>query len=158
MIDPSEIVDNLVELLQDIPDLVELVGGDEERIFAYHDRYPEKCSIERAKYELPSPAVMVAWVGTAPGGFGGIDVWRHELSITLRARPVTNENDPPDDYYRFFRMITKGVPTSSGQPMSNITVHASCNPMDVPSIRRQSDVNGVDYFEVLISFTEMGDD
>jgi hypothetical protein len=30
--------------------------------------------------------------------------------------------------------------------------------MDLPQIQRQTDAEGLDYFEVPLSFTEMGDD
>ena len=42
MIDTSVLVDNLVGILRDIPELVDEVGGDPQRIFAYHDQYPKK--------------------------------------------------------------------------------------------------------------------
>lgn len=51
-------------------------------------------------------------------------------------------------YYRMFRLITKGVPIGSDVPMENVTVHPSCSPMDLPSIQRQTDAEGLDYFEV----------
>ena len=38
MIHPAELVDNLVALLRDVPELVSKMGGDEERIFAAHDQ------------------------------------------------------------------------------------------------------------------------
>ena len=41
MIDPSEIITNLVAMLRDIPDLVVEMDGDVERIYAYHDSYPK---------------------------------------------------------------------------------------------------------------------
>ncbi len=157
MINPTEIVDNLVALLRDIPEFLPLVDGDEERIFAYHDRYPQKVSLEEAKYRLLAPGIMVAWQGTSPGSFGASEVWKHEISITLRAKPESGE-DPPAGYYALFRQITRGVPTSSGQPLINATVHPSCQPMDTPSIRRQTDAAGIDYFEITMSFTEIGDD
>jgi hypothetical protein len=157
LINPAEIVDSLVDLLRDIPELVDEVGGDEERIFAYHDRYPKKVSLEVARYQMLSPGVMVAYQGTAPGSFGGFEVWRHEFSITLRAGEEP-DNEPPAGYYRLFRLITKGVSTGVGLPMNNATVHPSCHPMDTPSMRRQIDANDIDYFEVLMSFTEIGDD
>ncbi len=61
-------------------------------------------------------------------------------------------------YYRLFRLITKGAPTSAGADMLSATVHPSCYPMDLPSILRQSDAEGLDYFEVPITFTEAGDE
>jgi len=157
MIDPSELVDNLVALLRDIPDLVTEMDGDSERIYAYHDQYPKKVSLAFAIHQMPTGSILAAWQGTAPGTFGGNDVWKHQVSLYLRARE-TFDGDPPTAYYRLFRLITKGVPESTGLPLLNSTVHPSCYPMDVPSIQRATDAEGLDYFEVNMSFTEAGDE
>jgi hypothetical protein len=157
VINPAELVDNLVSLLRDIPELVTEVGGDEQRIYAYHDQYPKRVSLATAIHEMPAPGVMAAWQGTQPSSFGGVDVWRHQVTLYLRARE-TFEGDPPTAYYRLFRLITKGVPVSAGVPMLNATVHPSCHPMDLPLIQRQTDAEGLDYFEVPLSFVEMGDE
>ena len=133
------------------------MGGDPERIYAYHDSVPEEVSLAHAIHQMPAPSIMAVWQGTAPGTFGGMDVWKHQVTLFLRARE-TFDGDPPTAYYRLFRLITKGVPTAAGVPMLNATVHPSCYPMDLPSIQRQTDAEGLDYFEVPISFTEMGDD
>ena len=85
--------------------------------------------------QMPAPSIMAVWQGTAPGSFGGVDVWKHQVTLYLRAGE-TFDGDPPTAYYRLFRLITKGVPTATGLPMLNSTVHASCYPMDVPSIQR----------------------
>lgn len=156
MINPSELVDNLVALLRDIPDLVVEMGGSQEAIFAYHDQYPKKVSLDQAVLELPAPGILVAWTGTAPGSFGGNDVWKHNLALFIRARETSDTDAPP--YYSIFRLITKGVPVSAGQPMSNADVHPSCYPMDPPSIERESPPEGLDYFRVNLSFTEIGDE
>ena len=84
-------------------------------------------------------------------------MWKHQVTLFLRARE-TFDGDPPTPYYRLFRLITKGVPAASGAAMLNATVHPSCYPMDLPSIQRQTDAEGLDYFEVPLSFTEIGDD
>ena len=55
MINPAEITNSLVSLLREIPELVAEVGGDPERIFAYHDLYPKRVSLELAKYQMPAP-------------------------------------------------------------------------------------------------------
>lgn len=157
MIDPAQLIDNLVALLRDIPDLIAEMGGDEQRIFVYHDQYPKRSSLAAAIHDMPSPSIMAAWQGTAPGGFGGFDVWKHSVTLYIRARE-TFDGDPPTAYYRLFRLITKGVPASAGVPMLNVTVHPSCYPMDLPLIQRQTDAEGLDYFEVPITFTEIGDE
>ncbi len=157
MIDPSVLVDNLVDLLRDIPELVAEVAGDEERVFAYHDQYPKRSSLANAIHQMPAPSVMAVWQGTAPGSFSSAEVWKHQVTLYLRARE-TFDGDPPTAYYRLFRLITKGVPASAAVPMLNATVHPSCHPMDLPLIQRQTDAEGLDYFEVPITFTEIGDD
>jgi len=157
MINAAEIIDSLVGLLRDIPELVALMGGEQGRIFAYHDLYPKRISIDRARYEMPAPGIMVAYQGTSPGSFGRSEVWKHELSITLRAGEE-QDGEAPIGYYQLFRLITKGVPASLGLALGLATVHASCQPMDTPALRRQIDAAGVDYFEIAMSFTEIGDD
>ena len=157
MIDASEIVLNLVATLRDIPELVVEMEGDWERIYSYHDSYPKRVSLVHAIHSMPAPGVMAVWQGTQPGSFGGVDVWKHQVTLFLRARE-TFDGDAPSAYYRLFRLITKGVPTGAGIVMLNATVHPSCYPMDLPSIQRQTDAEGLDYFEVPLSFTEMGDD
>jgi hypothetical protein len=156
MIDPSTLIDALVALLRDVPDLVAEMSGDGARIYAYHDQYPKKASLALAIHQMPAPAIMAAWQGTAPGSFGGVDVWKHQVTLFLRARE-TFEGDPPTAYYRLFRLITKGVPAGAGVPMLNATVLPSCYPMDLPSIQRATDADGLDYFEVPMTFTEIGD-
>mgnify|MGYP000094317710 CR=1 FL=1 len=86
MIDPAELVDNLVALLRDLPDLVMEVDGDPDRIYAYHDLYPKRVSLPLAIYEMPVPSILVAWQGTVPGSFGSSEAWKHNLSLYLRAR------------------------------------------------------------------------
>jgi hypothetical protein len=157
MIDPSQLVTNLVAMLRDIPELISEMGGDPERIYAYHDQYPKRVSLTHAIHSMPAPAIMAVWQGTAPGSFGGMDVWKHQVALYLRAGE-TADGDPPTAYYRLFRLITKGVPAAAGVPMLNATVHPSCYAMDLPMIQRQTDAEGLDYFEVPITFTEIGDD
>lgn len=157
MIDTSQLVDALVAMLRDVPELVGEMGGDPDRIYAYHDQYPKRSSLAYAIHQMPAPSIMAAWQGTSPGSFGGSDVWKHQVSLFLRARE-TFDGDPPTAYYRLFRLITKGVPDGPGVPMLNSTVHPSCYPMDIPSVQRSTDAEGLDYFEVNMSFTEIGDD
>jgi len=157
MINPAQLVSNLVTLLREIQDLVTQMGNDKTRIYAYHDLYPTYSSLMAAIHDMPSPGIMVAWQGTEPSSFGGVDVWRHRVSIYLRARQ-TSSLSTPAAYYTLFRLITKGTPSSQGVPMLNVTVHSSCYPMDLPRIQRQTDAEGLDYFEIEMSFMEMGDE
>jgi hypothetical protein len=158
MIDPSELVTNLIATLRDIPELILEMNGDGDRIYPYHDSYPQKVSLVHAIHNMPAPGVMAVWQGTQPGTFGNNEVWKHQVTLFLRAKQMF-EGDAPSAYYRLFRLIIKGVPASGdGAPLVNTTVHQSCYPMDLPQIQRQTDSEGLDYFEVPLSFTELGDD
>jgi hypothetical protein len=154
MIDPYDLVDDLVAALQDIPDLVAAMCADATRIYAYRDTYPTKVSLAHAIHTMPAPGCMAVWQGTGPGSSGGMDVWRHQVTLFLRV----GENADPSAYYALFRLITKGTPATTGDiQMINLTVNASCYPMDLPQIQRQTDAEGLDYFEMPLSFTEIGD-
>ena len=142
-------------MLRAIPDLVAEMGGDATRIYAYHDSYPKNVSLVHAIHAMPAPSIMAVWQGTQPGTFGGMDVWKHQITLFLRAKA---EAAPGTAYYRLFRLITKGTPSGSDVPLLNTTVHPSCYAMDLPMIQRQTDAEGLDYFEVPLSFTEVGDD
>jgi hypothetical protein len=147
MINPAELVDALVAKLRAIPELVAEMHGDPERIRAYHDLYPKRVSLALAIYEAPVPSILVAWQGTTPGRFGAGEAWKHNLSLYLRAA----------DYYRMLDLIVNGVPAGGALKMLYSTIHERCHPMDLPSIQRATDEQGADYFEVTLSFTEMGD-
>ena len=70
------------------------MAGDPERIYAYHDQYPKHVSLTHAIHQMPAPSIMAVWQGTGPGSFGGFDVWKHQVTLFLRARE-TFDGDPP---------------------------------------------------------------
>jgi len=156
MINPAELVEALVQTLRSIPELVVEMDGLPERISAYHDMYPKRVSLSQAIYEMPAPSILVAWQGTTPGSFGAGEAWKHNLALYLRARE-TYQGDPPTAHYRLFDLIVNGVPSGGTLKMLYATVHPRCHPMDLPSVQRATDEQGTDYFEVTVSFTEMGD-
>lgn len=156
MINPAELVDAVVTKLRAIPELVAEMESDPERISAYHDLYPKRTSLSLAIYEMPVLSILVVWQGTTPGSFGSSEAWKHNLSLYLRARE-TLEGDRPTAYYRLCDLIVNGVPADGTLKMLYTTVHPACHPMDLPSIQRATDEQGTDYFEVTVSFTEMGD-
>ena len=132
------------------------MGGDPEQIYSYHEHYPKRASLTHALHSMPPPSMMSAWTGTSPGWFGGVDVLKHQVTVYMRARE-TFDGDPPTACYRLFRLPTKGVPAGIGVEMLNAAVHPSCHPRDLPMVQRQADVEGLEYFEVPITFTEIGD-
>ena len=154
MIEASELLNNLVAMLRDIPEIVTAMGGDPMRIYPYHDSYPKNVSYVHAIHAMPAPAIMAVWMGIHPEKFGGMDVWNYDFKLFLRAK---EESTVGTAYTKLFKLIVKGIPTKAGIAMVNATVLNSCYPMNLPSTERQSDAEGLDYFEVPLSFTEIGD-
>src|ERR1035437_5075777 len=134
MIDASEIVNNLVAMLRDVPALVAEVGNDATRIYAYHDSYPKNVSLTHALHQMPSPSIMAVWQGTQPGSFGGVDVWKHQVTLFLRAKEETTAGTA---YYRLFRLITKGIRPGAGLVLKTPPVLPFASPRALPSIQRQ---------------------
>ncbi len=166
MIDGAVLIDELLDLLRTVPDLLAAVGDDEDKIYSYHDSYPERIDIEQARRLMPVPSVMVSYRGLQWGG-DRTDPWEHVIEIDLRIGKETllGEGEEPDPgettargYYRMIRALTKGKPAGWDVELTHGTVIESCYPAQVQSIQRQGDREGVDYFEVLMSFTEIGDD
>jgi hypothetical protein len=153
LVNPSEIAEALVAALRDIPDLVAELGGDETRIYAYHDRFPDRVSHERAKETMEHPAIMIVWMGTRLARREQHTAWEHRFSLFLRAKPETG--DPPDSYYKLYRLILTGVPAKGdGLEMQYATIHPDCLPFGEPGMDRTIDTVGVDLFEISLSFDE----
>jgi|GEM_PF-485452 len=158
MVNASEIANSLRDLLRTVPDLLADMGDDSERIFCYHDRYPANVNLSQAIHDMPSPGVMIVWQGRSLGSFGSLEVFKHRFSVIFRAGESSLQDDPPRGYYTMDKALWDGIPGGAGLPMKYQAVHASCHPMDPYSISRQTDAEGVDYWEAQISFTEVGDE
>lgn len=157
MINPGQILDNLVVTLGKIADLRALTGGVNQ-IYAYHDRYPKKVSLRQAIEAMPAGSVMAAWMGTAPGNLATTEVWKHHFSIYLRAGEDKFAGDEAG-YYAMYRAILRG--NIDGQPagmsLLYISVQADCLPMDPAPIARETDDLGLDYFCIQVAIPEVGD-
>jgi hypothetical protein len=158
VISPVDLVDGLVTAMQDVADLVTAMGGDEDLIYAYHDRYPTQTSLKKALYEMKSPSVMVVWMGLM--NEGGTDPWKHKIMIALRA-PCEADDATFVGYNGLLKLIWNGKKNTSDaeeQPIKYKSILASCYPMELESFLRQMDAAEVDYFEITVSFTEIGDE
>ena len=158
MINPGTLVGAIVAKLRAIPDLVTEMGGDAMRIRPYHYRYPKEASLARALHDAGSPSILVVYRGTDPGRLNGGEVWKHRFSLFMRSGEVVDSDPATAGYYRLLELITKGVPTGGdGQPMLYTVIDSLCYPMDLPRTAAASDIEGVDFFEVQFSLTEIGD-
>jgi hypothetical protein len=150
MVDTNDIIDALVLLLKDVPDLVTAVGSDETKIFAYKDAYPTSVSLRDAIYVQPTPSIMVAFQARLRATNGDWSTIRHDVLVIARPSSVA-------DYASIAALVTEGVPTSGGGiKLCDLEVVSDCLPfsVDLPELQRESDENGIDYYTLLLSFRE----
>lgn len=152
MIRVKQLVDAIVDNLRAIPELVALLQGNEEAIFAYHDIYPAKSSVAMAVLELEPGQIMVAWNGTTPAA-APMGFWRHNVKIFVRAAEEVQTLNP-EGYYELFRLMFDGVPDGQTLTMRQMEMIPECDPMESETIVRSSDIEGTDYFEIDLNFTE----
>jgi len=152
LIKVSELVDAFVDHLRRIPDLVAHLQGRPEAIYAHHDRYPDVNSLALAVQQMEPGNVMVAWVGSQPSS--GMSWWKHQLKIFIRANVEEFSGTSPDGYYEIVRLMFDGVPEGQTLEMRSIEPVDRVDPMSDWSIARSSDIEGVDYFEIDLTFNE----
>lgn len=152
MIRVKRLVNAIVDNLRSIPELVAVLQGKEEAIFAYHDIYPAKSSVALAVVELEPGQIMVAWNGTTPAA-AAMGFWQHNVKVFIRAAEEVESLDP-DGYYELFRLIFDGIPEGQELTMRQLEQIPECDPMENETVVRSTDAEGVDYFEVDLSFTE----
>jgi hypothetical protein len=162
MVDPACLVERLAAALRAIPELVTELKGLTENVIAYHDRFPRRSSLATALHDMPSGSLLIAWSGMGPATRGSMEMWRHELVIFLRALEETEQSDSTW-YSRVYRLLVRGVPQDpdlnpNGEAMYMLSIVPACEPMNLPSIVRDTDANGLDFFRVSICFTEIGDE
>jgi hypothetical protein len=146
VIKPSDITAAIVTLLQAIPDLVEAMGDDEERIYAYDDTYPVSVNRSDAIRNAPSPSVMVMYRSTGEAVAGG--VWTHRVSLYLRPQDGGSYSD-------LAYLIFSGVPTGQSLAFVDCEVHSGLDPMRFEGEAAPVvDEEGVEYMEVNLRFEE----
>lgn len=103
MVEPSTILDAVVDLLADIPGVVSLMDGDANNIYAYTPAFPDSASLEVALSDMQVPSILVAY----EGGQTGTDTiaWTHTVSIFAM---------PNGTVLSLLSAIVNGIPT--GKP------------------------------------------
>ena len=118
----------------------------------------KRSSLAHAIHQMPAPSIMVAWQGTAPGTFGGVDVWKHQVTL-YPARAGDVRRRPADG-------VLPAVPAdhqgrADRDRRSRCSTPRSTRPAIRWTCRRSSGRRtrrGWITFEVPITFTEIGDD
>lgn len=130
MIDPNEIADAVVDMLRDMPDVVEAMGDDLGNIRAYHGEWPTENNSFLAVSQTKPPTILVV-----PRGFyeGERGIPRNKYPLSIYIRPRDGESG-----YSLAKLILGGIPTSGGGVKFRfLTIHPQCLPMtDTPRFQQ----------------------
>jgi len=140
-----------VSKLQACPDLVAALGGDPQRIFGYIDNNPDNNSISSAAYEQEPGSVLVGWWQTTFDP-EAMNAWVHLYQFYVRA-PRRGMSA-----LELLTLLTNGVPDpGDGLRWRICPVMDGVLPTNIVNIERLVDSEGIDYFAVTASTTEIGD-
>lgn len=111
MVEPSTILDAVVDLLGDIPEVLTLMDGDASNIYSYTPAFPDAASLEMALGDMQVPSILVAY----EGGQTGTDTvaWVHTISIFIM---------PDGASLALLAAIINGVPSGHTQKFQDIEV------------------------------------
>lgn len=161
MVNPSDIVDALVEKLKTVDALVDELGGNPENISAYHYNFSESLTLEEAVDNMPDGSILVRWAGTNPVevGEGGV-YWAHRIEMYLRAATAQNGSVPPRRGMGYLlSQLFSGEPVGGdGMSMLYEEFHPSVEPLHAQigqcTIEPEEDSQGVSILKVSIPVLE----
>jgi hypothetical protein len=154
VINPSLLVDKLVDALRDCPEVVRNVGNDPMRIKKYTDNPPYSSSLSRGIYLAETPSVLIAYQGTAIGPNGEVT---HNFSLYLRARDAEDPSIPT--FADLVTSIFNATPaTGDGLRLIDMELTDDVLPIEPPATDRIHDEEGrLDIFQMVTSITEKWD-
>ena len=141
-----------VAKLQDIPEVVALLGGDPAAIIPYIDSNPNSNNLEARIYEIKPGTVMVVHIDTVLAATqSNMEKWLHTFHFILKAPRDQSNLD-------LANLIVDGKPANGdGQIWRRCEVMAGVDPTEITSISRVTDTEGIDYELIVTQTSETGD-
>jgi hypothetical protein len=163
MLNPDDLLDAWVALLQDTPSLVAMFANKVSNITAYKDGYPQVSNLRRQIQAQPPGSILAVFMGTDKvrlSSRGGAWAFRHKFSFYVLAAESTGA-ELPASYAAIWSAFVNGVPSHSPLPLLHTEVVPDCEPMDLegPTSQRSSllispDGETLDYFEFTATLIE----
>src|SRR5690242_10345419 len=113
-----------------------------------------------AIYQVPSPGIMICWLGSVPAqDRGGYGLREHHFAAYLRTKESSDDADG-SDIYKILVLLETGIPASGdGLPIIETELHSSCDPIGNPFNQARivtPPPQSLDYFEARFSLLEKG--
>ncbi|HEY4360097.1 MAG TPA: hypothetical protein VGN17_03980 [Bryobacteraceae bacterium] len=155
MLKPSLVVNAVISTLQTIAPFVAAMNGP-QNIKAHSFVNGQVVPIMTDIYEMTAPSCLVVYEGTLGGNFDGMTIWKHLLTIYLKA-PNQATIQTPLGYEDLVWMVVNGEVNSTQLNIRQISVIPEVSLMDTPTITRMTDESRTDFFKVECVFPEIGD-
>ena len=162
MLNPAQITDATVSVLQSIPELAAAMtvaagsGNATCRINAFHYRLGAEHRLAEAVYKMPAPSILVAWEGTQGGNFNGYQIWKHRIAVYLRMGNMAGSSTPVG-YEDLWWTICNRPPEGASTNIRCISILPELDIMDTPSIVHLLDEDQIDIFRGEFVIPEIGD-
>ena len=141
MINPKTLLAEWVTALQALPNLVEALGGNQNRIRLYTENatvfgQQTQNSIRLAILSMPPGSILIAWQGSGPGRLGNALVFVHDFSLYLRA-----PEEAQVGYEDLFNWIVNDIPVDGELRMLHTPEMEMFTPMPRASETTATPVN-----------------
>ena len=155
MLDPSDLIDNIVTTLQSNSALTALLANSSPAsIIPFYESDPSSTNLEQAVQEQPSGTIMICWLGTRTGSFNRMEAIKHDYGAYLKSIGRASAT---------FAALMNGVCSSTGLKFRFSQVNNKVNPVEAVSIKPQPYLIGqgllvYDMMSITFTLTERGVD
>ncbi|HEY4364459.1 MAG TPA: hypothetical protein VGN17_26070 [Bryobacteraceae bacterium] len=155
MLKPSLIVNATISTLQTIEDFVTAMNGT-QNIRAHTFVNGQVVPVFEDIYQMTAPSCLVVYEGTLGGNFDGMTMWKHHVTVYLKApNQATVQN--PLGYEDLVWLVVNGPVNGTALNIRQVSVLPDLQIMDTPTITRLTDETRTDFFKIDFVFPEIGD-
>jgi hypothetical protein len=156
MLKPSLIVSAVISTLQSIPDFVSAMNGA-QNIKAHTFQDGVALPIMDDIYQLTAPSTLVVWEETLGGNFDAATLWKHIVSVYIKAPNVATAQNPLG-YEDLIWLVVNGPVNGTSLNIRQIDlIPGKLRTMETPTVTRLTDEARTDFFKIDCVFPEIGD-
>ena len=157
MYNPDRVVNAVVRALKSIPQLVEAMAGDPDRIYGFFYLYGQDTSLKKSIYEMQPPATQVTSVGVLGGNYSGETMTKHRIEIIVRMQNTKTQQGNPISYGDIWTIFTNFPVFGSTTSIRGWNLLQNLDIPDVPSYDMIQDANSVNMMRIMLVIPEVGD-
>jgi hypothetical protein len=148
---PKDLVNAFALNFQKIPPLLAVLVDGANSVVPYIDVNPQNNSWEKARYQMAQGSLLVVYHGFILEKGAHMEAWQHLVTVYLKAQKGMSLLD-------LIPLLMNGVPVpGDGLRWHYCELLPGLLPPHVDNCHRETDSEGIDYFQVVTSNQETGD-